>query len=507
MSREGRSETSRKVVVQTQFPKAFIAFARARARARLPPSGRRRARTRVMSFGRANANHVIRRTWTDTPTVVPPKQHGSFAFTHPASSDPTAGRDPVDAFYDGIKLRAWHGQQSVSGEDLGIGRHHPPILCAVTSPHMFGTGFLVMVKDAGDALSNHNPVPCLLMPHRVVRGLEHDFSMMIDELDVVTRVVPPSTHRAPGRYEFYITNVQIDPERYFRSSPMPIGTALHDENHLDYVLVAVRDLPTEIPTEWIRCLESAADFGYHPAPEALNILGQAPKLWLDPSARAVGGNAVGVHWRKGRVLRSEREVPESGLRDENEHEHEKHVSDNNGGISGHRCGIGFMTQFNGEPPASASAGGAVLACMTDETARAAGARNSMAADTRFAASVRPFASPLLGYGDWGVLVGMHRGGSFTAGESDILRIADVVVDLRRKRAAGEANVNGVSTEPEASAPVETQTFDELSHTGHDDHTLRKKNVSFVGDASDMNAQRKRLEGMARGTPRWDERGV
>jgi hypothetical protein len=131
----------------------------------------------------------------------------------------------------------------------------------------------------------------------------------------------------------------------------------------------------------------------------------------------------------------------------------------------------------------------------------------MAADTRFAASVRPFASPLLGYGDWGVLVGMHRGGSFTAGESDILRIADVVVDLRRKRAAGEANINGVSTEPEASAPVETQTFDELSHTGHDDHTLRKKNVSFVGDASDMNAQRKRLEGMARGTPRWDERGV
>jgi hypothetical protein len=67
----------------------------------------------------------------------------------------------------------------------------------------------------------------------------------------------------------------------------------------------------------------------------------------------------------------------------------------------------------------------------------------MAADTRFAASVRPFATPPIGYGDWGVLVGMHRGasGRFSDGvsdeASDVLRITDVVADLKRRRDANE----------------------------------------------------------------------
>ena len=415
-----------------------------------------------MSFGRANSKHIIRPTWTDTPLFPPPKQHGAYAFTHPANGDPTAGRDPTDAFYEGIKLRAWHGQQSVSGEDLGIGRHHPPILCAVTSPHMFGTAFLVNVNDASDAKSHGEPVPCLLMPHRVIRGLEHDFQMMAEELDIVTRVVPPSTHSAPGKDEFYIVRLEIDPWRYFSCSPMPTrGMTQHDENHMDYVLFAVKNLPPEIPNDWIRNLEEAAQFGYHPAPNALNIFGCAPRPWLDPSLINVGKAAVGINWRAGKVSKEARVLPSPRVS-----ENERNSTDI---TSGRVPGIGFISTFEGLPPAPSCAGGAVLACMLDETARSAGTRNSMAADTRFAASVRPFSQPPRGYGDWGVLVGMHRGGSTVPGESDILRVTDIVRDLRQRRAAsGRVEETAVASEIASAVPEEPSHDNNLnvSHSKH-----------------------------------------
>ena len=163
-------------------------------------------------------------------------------------------------------------------------------------------------------------------------------------------------------------------------------------------------------------------FGYHPARDAHNLLGVAPKRWLDPAFCAVGKNAVGINWRRGRVVRNERDAESASASTEKRFE---------------RFGSGFESTFEGLPPAHSSAGGAVLACMTDESARAAGTRNSMAADTRFAAAVRPHATPLIGYGDWGVLVGMHRGAVFgNEGEkpmSDVLRITDIVADLARRR--------------------------------------------------------------------------
>ena len=169
-------------------------------------------------------------------------------------------------------------------------------------------------------------------------------------------------------------------------------------------------------------LEDAAVFGYHPARDAHNLLGVAPKRWLDPAFCAVGKNAVGINWRRGRVVRNERDAESASASTEKRFE---------------RFGSGFESTFEGLPPAHSSAGGAVLACMTDESARAAGTRNSMAADTRFAAAVRPYATPLIGYGDWGVLVGMHRGAVFgNEGEkptSDVLRITDIVADLARRR--------------------------------------------------------------------------
>jgi hypothetical protein len=101
--------------------------------------------------------------------------------------------------------------------------------------------------------------------------------------------------------------------------------------------------------------------------------------------------------------------------------------------------------------------------MMDESARAAGVRNSMAADTRFAASVRPFATPPIGYGDWGVLVGMHRGasGRFSDGvsdeASDVLRITDVVADLKRRRDDDEnENENENARERDDSARVSSR---------------------------------------------------
>jgi len=396
------------------------------------------------------------------------KQHGAYAFAHPAEGDPTFGRDPTDTFYEGVRMRQWHGQQSVSGQDIGIGRHHPPYVCAVTSPHMFATALLVTVNNPNPNAENGVSTPCLLMPHRVLRGLEHDFELMRDAMDVVTRVVPPSTHSAPKKGEFKITKLVLDPWRLFEFSPAPNANAneTHDAKHMDYALVAIdpKTLTDEIPREWLRSLEDAAAFGYHPARDAHNLLGVAPKRWLDPAFCAVGKNAVGINWRRGRVVRNERES----------------VSNENVG------GSGFESTFEGLPPAHASAGGAVLACMTDESARAAGTRNSMAADTRFAAAVRPYATPLIGYGDWGVLVGVHRGAVFgnegPNGEpmSDVLRITDIVADLARRRAALLETTVGPAIEASMSHEAMSRDGEASSHI--EIETTTREEAS-TGDAS------------------------
>ena len=425
-----------------------------------------------MSFGRANGRSPIRPTWVNSNDCFEyrSKQHGAYAFAHPAEGDPTFGRDPTDALYEGVRMRQWHGQQSVSGQDIGIGRHHPPYVCAVTSPHMFATALLVTVNSNPHA-ENGASTPCLLMPHRVLRGLEHDFELMRDAMDVVTRVVPPSTHSAPKKGEFKITKLVLDPWRLFEFSPAPNANAneTHDAAHMDYALVAIdpKTLTDEIPREWLRSLEDAAVFGYHPARDAHNLLGVAPKRWLDPAFCAVGKNAVGINWRCGRVVRNERDASFGESVSQSER---------------FSVGSGFESTFEGLPPAHSSAGGAVLACMTDESARAAGTRNSMAADTRFAAAVRPYATPLIGYGDWGVLVGVHRGAVFgnegPNGEpilSDVLRITDIVADLARRRAALlettvgpaiEASMSheAMSRDGEASSPerIETTTREEAS---------------------------------------------
>ena len=411
-----------------------------------------------MSFGRANGRTPIRPTWVNSNDCFEyrSKQHGQYAFAHPAEGDPTFGRDPTDAFYEGVRMRKWHGQQSVSGQDVGIGRHHPPYLCAVTSPHAFATALLVTVKPNGVQDGVHGEsVPCLLLPHTVLRGLEHDFELLRDALDVVTRVVPPSTHSAPKKDEFYLIKLTLDPWRFFEFSPAPdvARGETHDETRMDYAVIAVDalSLAPEIPREWLRSLEDAAAFGYHPAPNAHNLLGVAPKRWLDPAYVAVGKNAVGINWRRGRVSPNARVEPSPRVSWNAKNSSETtdaatndFAQKNDVDVSSaaqdtrprrRRLGVGFEACFEGLPPAPTCAGGAVLACMTDESARAAGVRNSMAADTRFAASVRPFATPPIGYGDWGVLVGMHRGAASASddGSSDVLRITDVVADLARRR--------------------------------------------------------------------------
>ena len=423
-----------------------------------------------MSFGRANGRTPIRPTWVNSNDCFEyrSKQHGAYAFAHPAEGDPTFGRDPTDTFYEGVRMRQWHGQQSVSGQDIGIGRHHPPYVCAVTSPHMFATALLVTVNNPNPNAENGVSTPCLLMPHRVLRGLEHDFELMRDAMDVVTRVVPPSTHSAPKKGEFKITKLVLDPWRLFEFSPAPNANAneTHDAKHMDYALVAIdpKTLTDEIPREWLRSLEDAAAFGYHPARDAHNLLGVAPKRWLDPAFCAVGKNAVGINWRRGRVVRNERES----------------VSNENVG------GSGFESTFEGLPPAHFSAGGAVLACMTDESARAAGTRNSMAADTRFAAAVRPYATPLIGYGDWGVLVGVHRGAVFgnegPNGEpmSDVLRITDIVADLARRRAALLETTVGPAIEASMSHEAMSRDGEASSHI--EIETTTREEAS-TGDAS------------------------
>ena len=425
-----------------------------------------------MSFGRANGRTPIRPTWVNSNDCFEyrSKQHGAYAFAHPAEGDPTFGRDPTDTFYEGVRMRQWHGQQSVSGQDIGIGRHHPPYVCAVTSPHMFATALLVTVNNPNPNAENGVSTPCLLMPHRVLRGLEHDFELMRDAMDVVTRVVPPSTHSAPKKGEFKITKLVLDPWRLFEFSPAPNANAneTHDAKHMDYALVAIdpKTLTDEIPREWLRSLEDAAAFGYHPARDAHNLLGVAPKRWLDPAFCAVGKNAVGINWRRGRVVRNERES----------------VSNENVG------GSGFESTFEGLPPAHASAGGAVLACMTDESARAAGTRNSMAADTRFAAAVRPYATPLIGYGDWGVLVGVHRGAVFgnegPNGEpilSDVLRITDIVADLARRRAALLETTVGPAIEASMSHEAMSRDGEASSHV--EIETTTREEASISCDAS------------------------
>ena len=463
-----------------------------------------------MSFGRANGRSPIRPTWVNSNDCFEyrSKQHGAYAFAHPAEGDPTFGRDPTDAFYEGVHMRQWHGQHSVSGQDIGIGRHHPPYVCAVTSPHMFATALLVTFNPNPHA-ENGASTPCLLMPHRVLRGLEHDFELMRDAMDVVTRVVPPSTHSAPKKGEFKITKLVLDPWRLFEFSPAPNANAneTHDAAHMDYALVAIdpKTLTDEIPREWLRSLEDAAVFGYHPARDAHNLLGVAPKRWLDPAFCAVGKNAVGINWRRGRVVRNERDAESASASTEKRFE---------------RFGSGFESTFEGLPPAHSSAGGAVLACMTDESARAAGTRNSMAADTRFAAAVRPYATPLIGYGDWGVLVGMHRGAVFgNEGEkpmSDVLRITDIVADLARRREkrekTNETNVrpaeessgaatsddDGGEKKSEKSPGIETKTREDASTIGASPAAARR--VSWLGGDETLEdaALRKRrqwVEGM------------
>jgi hypothetical protein len=152
--------------------------------------------------------------------------------------------------------------------------------------------------------------------------------------------------------------------------------------------------------------------------------------------------------------------------------------------------------------------------MTDESARAAGTRNSMAADTRFAAAVRPYATPLIGYGDWGVLVGMHRGAVFgNEGEkpmSDVLRITDIVADLARRREKREnpaeessvaaTNDDGGELEKksEKSPGIETKTREDASTMGASPAAARR--VSWLGGDETLEdaALRKRrqwVEGM------------
>jgi hypothetical protein len=467
-----------------------------------------------MSFGRANGRTPIRPTWVNSNDCFEyrSKQHGQYAFAHPAEGDPTFGRDPTDAFYEGVHMRKWHGQQSVSGQDVGIGRHHPPYLCAVTSPHAFATALLVTVKPhrVEDGVHGES-VPCLLLPHSVLRGLEHDFELLRDALDVVTRVVPPSTHSAPKKDEFYLTKLTLDPWRFFEFSPAPDFRRgeTHDENHMDYAVVAVdsSSLAPEIPREWLRSLEDAAAFGYHPAPNAHNLLGVAPKRWLDPAYVAVGKNAVGINWRRGRVEpSSQTSTPPIETPSQDSSNESSGVTSQNTLTNQRRLGVGFQSVFEGLPPAPTCSGGAVLACMMDESARAAGVRNSMAADTRFAASVRPFATPPIGYGDWGVLVGMHRGSSRRFSDkrsasdeaSDVLRITDVVADLARRRNENENENENENANERVSSRGDATEDDAVAAPASPPAPERRVSWRVGGETLEDAALRKRrqwVEGM------------
>ena len=341
-----------------------------------------------------------------TPILQNPKKHGEYAFAHPASGDPSGGRDPTDLMYEGVHVRHWHGQEAVS--DDAMARHHPPLICAVTSPHSFGTAILCTFRGH----------PCMLLPHSVVRGSEGGLSR--EDIDAVVRVAPPSTTAAPNKNDFFMVRVVPDPEVLWVSSPCPDPGQPRDAQHMDYALVAV-DLPPELPEEWLRSLEDSAAFGFRPAAGQPTLMGAAPKRWLDPVFAAVGKAAVGINWRHGKVTHDG---------------------------AGRGLGEGFDTAHEGAPAAATTRGGAVLACMGPHSAKAAGVRNSMAADARFAKSVRPFSTPPQGCGDWGVLVAMHRGAAAGPGRGrgddpesgDALLVSDLVRDLERRL----AEPNGVA---------------------------------------------------------------
>ena len=215
---------------------------------------------------------------------------------------------------------------------------------------------------------------------------------------------------------------EAEPETLFVHSPRPPSNppdaayAACDENHMDYALIAAR-LPPELPREWLRSLEESAAFGFAPARGQDALVGQAPKRWLDPVFAKVGKAAVGVNWRKGTITDPrpeppEREVPAWQRALEEKARAEKAA--NGGGASARRAAnsprrmytrpsrSGFGSSHAGAPSVARSVGGAVLACMAPATAKAAGVRNSMAADARFADAVRPPAAPPAGCGDWGV---------------------------------------------------------------------------------------------------------
>lgn len=353
-----------------------------------------------MSWNRADSRYPIRNNIVHTPILQNPKRHGEYAYAHPASGDPSGGRDPTDLMYEGVHVRHWHGQEAVSA-DHAIARHHPPLMCAVTSPHSFGTGILC-------TFHGH---PCMLLPHSVVRASEG--GLMREDIDAVTRVAPPSTTAAPNKNDFFMVRVVPDPEVLWVCSPCPAPGQPRDAQHMDYALVAVH-LPPELPEEWLRSLEDSAAYGFRPAEGQPTLMGAAPKRWLDPVFASVGKAAVGIHWRHGSVTRD-------------------------GG--GRGPGEGFDTSHEGAPAAAATRGGAVLACMSPPSAKAAGVRNSMAADARFARSVRPFTTPPRGCGDWGVFVAMHRGAAAGPGREggspesgDALLVSDLVRDLERRLA-------------------------------------------------------------------------
>jgi hypothetical protein len=279
---------------------------------------------------------------------------------------------------------------------------------------------------------------------------------------------------------------------------------------MDYAVVAVdaSSLAPEIPREWLRSLEDAAAFGYHPAPNAHNLLGVAPKRWLDPAYVAVGKNAVGINWRRGRVEPSSQTStpPIETPSQDSSNDTSGQTSQNTLLTNQRRLGVGFQSVFEGLPPAPTCSGGAVLACMMDESARAAGVRNSMAADTRFAASVRPFATPPIGYGDWGVLVGMHRGSSRRFSDkrsasdeaSDVLRITDVVADLARRRNENENENENENANERVSSRGDATEDDAVAAPASPPAPERRVSWRVGGETLEDAALRKRrqwVEGM------------
>ena len=324
-----------------------------------------------------------------------------------------------------------------------------------------------------------------------MRGLEHDFELMRDAMDVVTRVVPPSTHSAPKKGEFKITKLVLDPWRLFEFSPAPNANAneTHDAAHMDYALVAIdpKTLTDEIPREWLRSLEDAAVFGYHPARDAHNLLGVAPKRWLDPAFCAVGKTQSGSTGAAGASFGT-KETPRALPR------RLRNVSSVSARASSLRSRV-FL-------PRTSSAGGAVLACMTDESARPPARARRMAADTRRRRRSRPCATPLIGYGDWGVLVGMHRGAVFgNEGEkpmSDVLRITDIVADLARRREKRENPAEESSVAGDERRRRRTRKNREKFSGNRNEDARRRFDGRFAGGgAAGILARRRRDAGGCR----------